>query len=157
MMNGSQLMKQPLGVASNALVLFFTALIATTGCDRLSGQSDNASAAQAATEQAAAASLDERDVARIVFIDEEQACECTRDRIFISWNALQAALGGGSSIAVERIHRDTQAERAERYRSLQPTVTVPGIYLLDDNGAVIELLQGEVTEERVHNAITGHG
>jgi glutathione S-transferase len=92
-------------------------------------------------------------VARIVFIDQEKACECTMNKIQASWTALQAALGPNSSLDVERIHRDTQEEQAEEYRLLRPMVTVPGIYLLDDSGAIVELLQGEVTQEQVRNAL----
>jgi hypothetical protein len=94
-------------------------------------------------------------VARIVFIGQEQACHCTRDRIDGSWTALQAALGEGSGIAVERLRRDTQADQVEEYRMLRPFVTVPAIYLLDEDGAIVELLQGEVTEEQVRTALGG--
>jgi hypothetical protein len=136
---------------------FFAMLLvvsfASAGCGQASGESSRAPAPTPATKQAATASPGASNVARIVFIDQEQACECTRARIEGSWSALQAALGESSGIAVERIHRDTQEQQAEVYRMLRPMVTVPGIYLLDESGAIVELLQGEVTEAQVRTAL----
>ena len=131
-------------------LLVIATLAAGGGCSRASGESARTepSPTEGAEQPGPSAS-----VARIVFIDQEQACDCTRRRIDGSWAALQAALGRDSGIAVERIHRDTQEEQAEQYRLLRPMVTVPGIYLLDGRGAVVELLQGEVTEEQVRTAL----
>jgi hypothetical protein len=135
------------------------ATVAAVGCGQASGESSRAQPAPSAAGQPASASASPgaRAVARIVFIDQEQACECTRNRIDGSWTALQAALGEGSGVAVERIHRDTQEEQAEEYRMLRPLVTVPGIYLLDENGAILELLQGEVTEAQLRAALGRRG
>lgn len=130
-------------------------LSSSAGCGQASGESNDSPSPTPATKQPATSSPVESSVARIVFIDQVQACECTRDRIEGSWTALQAALGEGSGIVVERIHRDTQEEQAEEYRMLRPMVTVPGIYLLDENGAIVELLQGEVTEAQVRSALGG--
>ena len=88
-------------------------------------------------------------VAKVVFIDMEKSCECTRKRIDGSWKALQDALGDRSDVAVERIHVDTQGGQADPYRKLRPMVTVPAIYLLDAGGAVVDLLQGEVTADQI--------
>ena len=137
------------------VALLVVVLVSSAGCGQASGESNNSPSPAHATKQPATSSPGESNVARIVFIDQEQACECTRNRIEGSWTALQAALGEGSGIAVERIHRDTQEEQAEEYRMLRPMVTVPGIYLLDENGAIIELLQGEVTETQVRTALGG--
>ena len=135
--------------------MLFITLASSAGCGQASGESGASPSPAPEAQQAATSSPGESNVARIVFVDQEQACECTRDRIEGSWTALQAALGGGSGIAVERIHRDTQEERAEEYRMLRPMVTVPGIYLLDEDGAIVELLQGDVTEERLREALGG--
>ncbi len=139
----------------SSLAMLFFALVVSAGCGRASGESNNVPSPAPATKQPVVPSPGESAVARIVFVDQEQACECTRNRIDGSWTALQAALGEGSAIQVERIHRDTQEERAEEYRMLRPMVTVPGIYLLDENGAIVELLQGAVTEEQFRAALGG--
>jgi hypothetical protein len=131
-------------------LLVIATLAASSGCDRASGESARSEPSR--TERAEGASSS-TSIASIVFVDQAQACDCTRRRIEGSWAALQAALGQDSGIAVERIHRDTQEEQAEEYRLLRPMVTVPGIYLLDEGGAVVELLQGEVTEEQVRTAL----
>lgn len=127
-------------------------LVVSLSCGQTSSEGSNVSSQPAATKQAAPAP-GESTVERIVFIDQEQACECTKNRIDGSWTALQAALGASAGIAVERVHRDTQEEQAEEYGTLRPMVTVPGIYLLDENGAIVELLQGEVTEEQLRTAL----
>ena len=91
-------------------------------------------------------------VAKIVFIDKENACECTRKSIDGSWAALQAALQG-ASLPVERIHMDTQEAFAAGYREKKPMMAVPGIYFLAEGGAVVELLQGDVTTAQIQAAL----
>lgn len=139
------------------IATLLTALLALTGCGRASGESSHTPAQAPATKRIAAESRDTNAVTRIVFIGQERACDCTRNRIEGSWSALQAALGQNSSRNVERLNRDTQADEVEEYRMLRPFVTVPAIYLLDNNGAIVELLQGEVTEEQVRTALEGRG
>lgn len=137
-----------------ALVLLISIFAA---CDRTSSGGSNAAAQPGAGEQEGSATEGTGIVARIVFVDQEQACECTQNRITASWTALQAALGEGSGLEIERIHRDTQEAQAEEFRALRPMVTVPGIYLLDEDGALIELLQGDITEEQFRTALDGSG
>ena len=139
----------------STLAMVIITVVSSAGCGRAAGEGNNSSLPAATTKQAVASSPRGGKVARVVFIDQEQACECTRNRIKGSWTAVEAALGEGSGIVVERIHRDTQEEQAEQYRMLRPMVTVPGLYFLDENGAIVELLQGEITEEQVRNALGG--
>lgn len=106
----------------------------------------------AAAPAAAAAQPSKRTVNKIVFIDKEHACECTQKAIDASWAALQAALGGGG-VPVERIHMDTQEAFASSYREKRPMMAVPGIYFLDEAGAIQQLLQGDVTEAQVRQAL----
>jgi hypothetical protein len=88
-------------------------------------------------------------VARVVFVDKENACDCTRTRTEATWTALQSALGTPARVPVERIHSDTQAAEAARYTALKPLMVIPGVYFVDDRSGVIELLQGEVTTAQV--------
>jgi hypothetical protein len=92
-------------------------------------------------------------VAKIVFVDQENACECTKKRIEASWAALQAALGPGSSIAVERIHLDMDPDRAGLYTQLEALMVPPGLYLLDNHERITKLLQGEVKTEQIKAAL----
>ena len=137
------------------IVIALSALVVMASCGR-TPEGSGAGSAPAPSEGAPGTSAS-ASVARIVFVDQEQACDCTAARIEGSWTALQAALGQGSEVPVERIHRDTQEQEADQYRLLRPMVTVPGIYLLDEGGAVMELLQGEVTEEQLRQALQGAG
>ncbi len=130
-------------------------LASSAGCGQASGETNNSPAPAPATKQPAVASPSESNVARIVFVGQERACDCTLDRIEASWRALQTALGEGSGIDVERLHRDTQRDQVREYQMLQRFVALPAIYLLDADGAIVELLQGTVTEAQLRDAIGG--
>ena len=88
-------------------------------------------------------------VASIIFVGQKDACQCTRDRIDASWDALETALGGQPAVQVERIQEDVDTARADEYAKLKPVVVVPGIYFLDEKGKLVELLQGEVNADQV--------
>ena len=99
--------------------------------------------APAATAKPAAAT------AKIVFIDMENGCACTQKRVAGGWAALQTALAGKTTPAVERFHSDTEAEKAGVYEKLRPLLTVPALYFVDAKGGLVELLQGEVTADQI--------
>ena len=105
--------------------------------------------APAAAVAAASAPAPKSKVARVVFMDKEHACECTRKRVDDTWAALQAALGTPPRLPVERIHIDTQAAQADAYTSAKPLMALPGIYFVDQQQRVFELLQGEVKAEEI--------
>lgn len=86
-------------------------------------------------------------VAKIVVVDKEQCCDCTRERTECTMTALNRAIEN-SGIPVERLHIDTQQEEVAAYRAKRPVTVIPAVYLLGENGEVIELLQGEVKEEQ---------
>jgi hypothetical protein len=88
-------------------------------------------------------------IARVVFMDKEHACQCTRKRVDDTWAALQAALGTPPKLPIERIHIDTQAAQAGPYVSEKPLVVPPGIYFVDRQQHVFELLQGEVKADEI--------
>ncbi len=88
-------------------------------------------------------------VALIVFVGQDQACQCTRERIEKSWSALEAALVGGPKVTVKRIQWDVDEEEAEKYERLKPVMVLPGIYFLDGQGKLVEFLQGEVEVSQV--------
>lgn len=94
-------------------------------------------------------------LAKIVFLDQETACDCTRKRIDGTWAALQAAVGQPASLQVERIHVDTQAAQAETYTLLKPLMVTPGVYFVDDHDGVLEMLQGEVRQEQIAAVLKG--
>ena len=88
-------------------------------------------------------------VAKIVFVDQVEACECTKKRIADSWSALQEALAKAPGIQVERVHLDTEEAKADLYDGMRSLVVPPGIYFLDENEALVEMLQGEVTAGQI--------
>ena len=92
-------------------------------------------------------------VARIVFLDKENACKCDRDRIDASWKALSEALGKAASPGVERIHFDTQPLLAATYTSMRALMVPPGIYFLDRNDKLLKMLQGEIKAAQIRQAL----
>ena len=87
-------------------------------------------------------------VDRVVFVDQEECCDCTQNRIDATWDALSTALEG-EEIAVERLHRDTQEADVAPYHEMSPIMVVPAAYFLDHEGNLVEVLQGEVTVEQI--------
>ena len=91
-------------------------------------------------------------VAKIAFVDQAVACKCTMTRIENSWKALQSIIGG-SKIPVERVHLDKDEETADRYDDMASLVVPPGIYFLDSGGALIKMVQGEVTVKQIRDVL----
>jgi hypothetical protein len=123
-------------------VIIFLSLLSLPACAK--GKAGPA-AAMAATPTAPTTSK----VARVVFMDKEHACECTRKRVDDTWAALQTALGTPPKLPIERIHIDTQAAQAAPYTGAKPLMVPPGIYFVDQQLRVFELLQGEVKAEEI--------
>jgi hypothetical protein len=90
--------------------------------------------------------------AKIVFLDKEDACQCTTKRQDDSWAALQSVVG---TLPVERLHSDTQQAEAAPYQKLRAPVTLPALYFLDEKGGLIEVLQGEVAAADVSAVLEG--
>ena len=87
-------------------------------------------------------------VAKVVFVDQEHCCDCTQNRIDATWDVLSTALEG-QDILVERLHRDTQESEVAPYNEMSPIMVVPTAYFLDSEGNLVEVLQGEVTQEQI--------
>lgn len=113
----------------------------------------DAAPAAAAQVPAAAAQAAATNVAKIVFVDKKDACECTRERADLSWAALQSALGGREDIPVERIYDDTEPEKVAPYKEMRAFMVLPAVYVLDASGTLLDRLQGEITAERFAKAL----
>lgn len=92
------------------------------------------------------------DIARIVVVDQETCCACTRERIDKTGASLEAALAG-STIPVERIHMDTEPERTEEMVAKRAIMVLPAIYFMSGEGEVVRFLQGELSEEQIRVAL----
>ncbi len=92
-------------------------------------------------------------VASVVFIDKQDACDCTRKRADDSYASLESALGAGASIPVDRIYIDSDKERAAPYLEMQAVMVIPGIYFLDGKGGLVAMLQGEQTADNLSAAL----
>ena len=128
------------------LALSFT----TAGCNTPSkAPPGRASAAQA---QAAATPAATK-VTKIVFVGKQNACDCTRKAVDAGWAALQKALGTPAKLPVERLQIDTQGDKVAPYRQQKPMMALPALYFVDGKDMVLELLQGEVTEQQIIAAL----
>ncbi|MFH1131838.1 MAG: hypothetical protein V1754_10915 [Pseudomonadota bacterium] len=92
-------------------------------------------------------------VARIVFVGQKQACDCTRNRIETTWNTLSGVIKNRSNIPVKRIERDVDTQEAQKMNNLRPLMVVPGIYFFDKQDGLLELLQGEVAKDQIEKVI----
>jgi uncharacterized lipoprotein NlpE involved in copper resistance len=113
------------------------------GCERSQAATANptGATAQAATAQPKAT--------KIVFVGKQNACDCTRKSIDAGWAALQKALGTPAKLPVQELKIDTESDKVAPYRKQKPMMALPAIYFVDGKEAVMELLQGEVTEAQI--------
>lgn len=93
-------------------------------------------------------------VGRIVFLDKENCCDCTRNRQNASWNNLQEAMDAApSKPPVDVIHVDSQADQAAVYLDLDPVMVTPGLYFFDHKENLLEMVQGEVSREQIEKIL----
>jgi len=93
-------------------------------------------------------------IGRIVFLDKERCCDCTRTRQNTSWSALQEALDTApSKPLVDVIHVDSQADQAAVYLDLEPVMVPPGLYFFDHKENLLEMVQGEVSREQIEKIL----
>jgi hypothetical protein len=119
--------------------------VAAVGCERSQAAPNPASA----TGSAAQAATAQPKATKIVFVGKQNACECTRKSIDAGWAALQKALGTPAKLPVQQLHIDTEGEKVAPYRKQKPMMALPAIYFLDGKDAVLELLQGEVSDAQI--------
>ena len=135
------------------LGVFFCSLgLMAVGCkEQVSRAAGNS--IQPVSEAKSPAKPDKKKVARIVVIGQKEACKCTRDRINASWRALQSANSTSPQVPVERLQWDVDEEAAGKYLDIKALIVLPGIYFLDKKGALIEMLQGQVREEKIYELL----
>jgi len=94
-------------------------------------------------------------VAQVVFIGQRQACKCTLNRIASTWVALEQVLAKHPEIEVKKIEQDVEQDEADRYDQLKSLMVAPGVYLMDGDGKLIQMLQGALTVAQIEQAIAG--
>ena len=138
------------------LVIGFVAVISIfslLGCDEDQKTPETKPAKPSATAPAEKASDGESRVARVVFIGQENACECTKKRIADTWPVLEKVLAKREDISVKRLQIDVDEEEAERYDEMKSVMVAPGIYFMDKDDKLVEMLQGEVKEDQIIAAL----
>ena len=92
-------------------------------------------------------------VARIVFVGQQEACDCTQSRVRKSWDALQAELTKHPGIQVERIALDTDRQRARALRKQRRFMVVPAVYFFNPQGKLVGMLEGELKQDMVEDML----
>lgn len=92
-------------------------------------------------------------LAKIVFVDQAECCNCTQARIDATWDALTSALGDPASLPVERIHNDTQPEMAAVYTTFKPIMVIPAVYFVGADNSILDMLQGELRADQLSGTI----
>jgi hypothetical protein len=142
---------------ASVVVLLLSLGVVAGGCQGARKSTDTvASAAQSAAAATTVTSPVQSQVTKVVFIDKQEACDCTRARVTKGWDALQAALGGKSTPTVERLYMDTQPDQVGPYREMRPMMAVPALYFLNASGTLVDQLQGELTTQQIQ-AVLGSG
>lgn len=123
-------------------------LLALVGCDN-SSRASEPQASEVLVERADEGAKKTK-VAKIVFVGAKQVCDCTRSRIEEGWATLQEALGASPKLPVERLKIDLDKAQVEPYREQKAIMALPAIYFVDGQAKVLDLLQGEVTVEKIN-------
>lgn len=131
-------------------IVGLVALGAVPACNQ-SGSAEGGTAAAASA--SAASVVPKAAAARVVFVDKEEACECTQAKIDAGWTAVQAAIGSTTAVKLERIHMDSQPGVAAPILAKRQIVAVPAAYVLDATGNVLDVFQGDIEEQAVRNAL----
>lgn len=124
-----------------SLVTAFIVVASAIGC----GRADATASASAGSSTTAATPP----VAQIVFIDQEESCECTKKRTDATWKELHNAVGNSRGIEVVRVHLDTQPELAKAYLESKPLMVPPGLYFMSAQGDLVGMLQGELSSAQI--------
>ena len=81
----------------------------------------------------------------------------SRKRVDDSLAALQTALEGRPDISTEELQADIDQANVAPYKKMRPIMVLPAIYVLDGSGALVQMLQGEVTTGQITEAVGGGG
>ncbi len=139
-------MRWPMGLTGSSMMIA-AALVAGCNSPGQAAPAPEGSATAASSAQAAGV------VARIVFVGQHEACDCTKNRIATTWKALETALADRKDLPVERLELDVDAAKVDPYEQLQALMTAPGLYLLDSQGKLVKMLQGELTVAQISKAL----
>lgn len=92
-------------------------------------------------------------VSKIIFVDKQNACKCTRAKTENAWNLLNESIKNNKSISLEKVFGDVEPQKIEPFKAQQSFFAYPAIYFLDSQNKVIKLLQGEIDEQSVKAVI----
>ena len=140
------------------LILCLGLCLILAGCQKVATRASPPATTQkkeAAQGQEPAPPASASKVARIVFLDKQEACACTETRIGASWEVLTKALGTPPKVKVERVHMDTDPMTADPYVKMRPVMVAPAVYFLGPDDKLLEVLQGELTAEKVKAQLGG--
>jgi hypothetical protein len=80
--------------------------------------------------------------AKIVFLDRLDGNADAKARLDSAWVEVQTAIEDWPGIRVERIHVDAEPRQSSKFLAMRSVDTLPGLYFLDEDGKLIEMVQG---------------
>jgi hypothetical protein len=92
-------------------------------------------------------------VGKIVFVGQKDACDCTKNRVKESWNALQFVLKKHKSVKVERIAVDVERDRVKSLKKQRRFMVVPALYFFNPAGKLVAMLEGELKPNQISQNI----
>ena len=128
---------------AGSVFLAFAVACNNTSENKISAGSPNT------VKQAQPADLKKASTKKIVFVGQKESCPCTRKRIDKSWGVLQKFLAGSKEIPVQRLQLDVDKEESDRYDDMRSIMVAPGIFFMNEEGMLVEMIQGEVTESQI--------
>lgn len=131
------------------LGVMFVGLSSFNGCGARQEGAGETALVETGSEGATNVLVNLDQIDQIVFVGLKECCACTRNRIDESWRVLQNVLTTMPELTVKRIRRDIDKEEALQLTQLRSMMVAPGIYFLNSEQGVVELLQGEVTEKQI--------
>lgn len=92
----------------------------------------------------------EKSLTRIVFITTSRACDCTMTRCQNAESSLQKAITKYPKVPrPEQIDYASETERARKLISKYTAVMLPIIYFIDEDGNLLDGLEGEFSGEDI--------
>ncbi len=131
-----------------ASVIFSTILLLLIFSSSCSNATKNEDQRPAAAEQKKAEG--EKSLTRIVFITTSQACDCTMTRCQNAESSLEKAITKyPKAPRPEQIDYAREPERAKKLISKYTAVMLPIIYFIDEDGNLLDRLEGEFSGEDI--------
>ena len=88
-----------------------------------------------------------------LFLDRLDGNAAAKAHLDEVWVEVQTAMEAWPGIFVERIHIDVEPKQSAKILELRAVDKLPGVYFLDEDGALIEVLQGDIKATEIRRIV----